>query len=237
MKLIFIRHGDPDYVHDTLTEKGHREAEILSKRVAKWDIKQIFCSPLGRAQATCAYSLKETGRDCITYDWLQEFYYKVKDQQSGEERIAWDLLPSYFAPHDGLHDKDKWTDTDIMSSGNISARASEVYEGFDNLLAEYGYKRNSQGFYDVVEHNDDNLVFFCHFGVTALIVGYLIGVAAPCLWQGMIMQPTALTVVGSEEVVPGQASFRVQTFSDCRHLVEAGEPMSQSGYFTELFEG
>ncbi len=26
MKLIFIRHGDPDYEHDTLTEKGIREA-------------------------------------------------------------------------------------------------------------------------------------------------------------------------------------------------------------------
>lgn len=27
MKIIFIRHGDPDYVNDTLTEKGRREAE------------------------------------------------------------------------------------------------------------------------------------------------------------------------------------------------------------------
>ena len=32
MRLIFIRHGDPDYVHDTLTEKGKREAELLAQR-------------------------------------------------------------------------------------------------------------------------------------------------------------------------------------------------------------
>lgn len=32
MRLLFIRHGDPDYVHDTLTEKGHREAALLAER-------------------------------------------------------------------------------------------------------------------------------------------------------------------------------------------------------------
>ena len=28
MRIIFVRHGDPDYEHDTLTEKGHREARF-----------------------------------------------------------------------------------------------------------------------------------------------------------------------------------------------------------------
>ena len=117
------------------------------------------------------------------------------------------------------------------------ATFSEVYDGIDALLEKHGYKRNDKGFYDVLEHNDDNIVLFCHFGVTALIVSHLIGVAAPVLWQGMIMQPTALTILGSEERIPGEATFRVQTFSDCRHLAEAGEPMSQSGYFAKIFEG
>lgn len=30
MRLIFVRHGEPDYVNDTLTEKGWREAELLA---------------------------------------------------------------------------------------------------------------------------------------------------------------------------------------------------------------
>ena len=34
MKLLLIRHGDPDYVHDDLTEIGKREAELLSGRIA-----------------------------------------------------------------------------------------------------------------------------------------------------------------------------------------------------------
>lgn len=59
MKLLIIRHGDPDYVHDTLTEKGKREAELLSRMLVKEKIDFIYCSPLGRAKETCAYTAEK----------------------------------------------------------------------------------------------------------------------------------------------------------------------------------
>ena len=34
MKLLLIRHGDPDYERDSLTEKGHKEAALLAERIA-----------------------------------------------------------------------------------------------------------------------------------------------------------------------------------------------------------
>ena len=153
MKLIFIRHGDPDYEKDSLTEKGWREAEILAKRVATWDIKQIYCSPLGRAKDTCSVSLKETGREAVTCDWLKEFYYRIWDEQVNEWTICWDFYPRDFNHRDDFHDKDKWYETDIMKSGNIKEHALEVFAGIDELLEKHGYKRNDKGFYDVLEHN------------------------------------------------------------------------------------
>ena len=36
MKLLIVRHGDPDYTIDSLTEKGWREAEFLSERLTNW---------------------------------------------------------------------------------------------------------------------------------------------------------------------------------------------------------
>ena len=237
MKLIFIRHGDPDYVKDSLTEKGWREAEILSERVKNWPVKEFYCSPLGRAQDTASLTLNKVGRKAVTYDWLQEFYYRVTDEQTGQERIAWDFMPNYFCSHDGLHNKDEWFKTAVMSSGDIEKHYSEVKQGIDGLLASYGYVRREDGVYAVKEHNDDNLVFFCHFGITALLTGYLTGIAAPALWQGFFMAPTSITVLGSEERLPGEAAFRVQVFGDYRHLIEGGEPVSASGYFTDIFEG
>ena len=237
MNLIFIRHGDPDYVKDSLTEKGWREAELLSGRVKDWNVKEFYCSPLGRAQDTASLTLNKVGRKAVTYDWLQEFYYRVTDEQTGQERIAWDFMPNYFCSHDGLHNKDEWFKTAVMSSGDIEKHYSEVKQGIDGLLASYGYVRREDGVYAVKEHNDDNLVFFCHFGITALLTGYLTGIAAPALWQGFFMAPTSITVLGSEERLPGEAAFRVQVFGDYRHLIEGGEPVSASGYFTDIFEG
>ena len=52
MRILFIRHGDPDYLNDTLTEKGCREADLLAKRAVTLQMGECYMSPLGRAQRT-----------------------------------------------------------------------------------------------------------------------------------------------------------------------------------------
>ena len=63
MRILFIRHGDPDYANDTLTEKGHREAALLAERAESLNMGECFVSPLGRARHTADYCLKKTGKD------------------------------------------------------------------------------------------------------------------------------------------------------------------------------
>ena len=52
MRIVFIRHGEPDYSKDSLTPKGWREAELLAKRISKWNVsnvksmKGMFCQIL-----------------------------------------------------------------------------------------------------------------------------------------------------------------------------------------------
>ena len=58
MRILIIRHGDPDYSIDSLTEKGWREAELLSERLVKEGITDIFVSPLGRARDTACPTLE-----------------------------------------------------------------------------------------------------------------------------------------------------------------------------------
>ena len=70
MRIIIVRHGEPDYVHDSLTEKGFREAQLLAKRLAPLDVKAYYCSPLGRAKDTAAPTLKAANRQAETLDWL-----------------------------------------------------------------------------------------------------------------------------------------------------------------------
>ena len=59
MKLLFIRHGDPDYEKDSLTEKGWHEAELLGQRMANTPVTAFYVSPLGRAKDTASKTLQK----------------------------------------------------------------------------------------------------------------------------------------------------------------------------------
>ena len=96
MRLIFIRHGDPDYENDTLTEKGWREAKLLSERTKNWAVDDIYVSPLGRAQDTASFSLQAWGKQAQTLDWLREFWYPVTDPSTGRVGVPWDFISGNF---------------------------------------------------------------------------------------------------------------------------------------------
>lgn len=239
MRIVFVRHCEPDYTVDSLTPKGWREAKLLSHRILNWNVDAFYESPLGRAHdtaKTCLDLRREHGKNCdvTVLPWLKEFYYQLKMPVTGEDVMCWDLMPSYFNGNKDLHDKDRWYDTDLMRSGNIRAEYEAVTSAFDELLKGYGYVRRSDGTYEVTSHNDKTIVMFCHFGVTALLTGHMTGVAPTCLWQNFFMAPSSVTIIGSEEREEGTASFRVQVFGDTAHLTSKNESVSSSGYFAEV---
>lgn len=235
MKLLFIRHGDPDYVTDSLTQKGVREAALLAKRMAKTHVDECFVSPLGRAQLTAKPCLEAMNMEAVTYDWLREFDPQIVRPDSPERtHICWDWLPQDWTVRDCFYDRDAWYDDDILKAGNIKENAEAVWKGLDDLLAAHGYERDGR-IYRAVRPNNDTLALFCHFGVTALMLSHLFGASPMVLWHGMIAAPTSVTTVVTEERRQGIASFRMTSFGDIRHLAEAGEPASFSGRFCECF--
>ena len=241
MRLIFIRHGDPDYEHDALTEKGVREAKLLAGRVSTWDVEKFYVSPLGRAQQTASYTLEKMGRTAKTMDWLREFSYAINTPETGYRVIPWDLFPDYFTTVPEFYDKDKWLESDIVkSSPEMAAKYHEVCAGIDSILQSSGYERH--GLYyrtdSAVTDGDDNknVVLFCHFGVTSLIISYLLGISPILLWQGFIAAPTSITVLNAEKRLNDDAYFRIQSFGDASHLTVNGEPISGSGNFAEPFQ-
>jgi len=235
MKLIFIRHGDPDYVKDSLTEKGWREAEILSERVAKLDIKKIFCSPLGRAKDTASFSLKKLDRDAEICDWLKEFFAPVKDPVTQADRIPWDLMPSYWTKTEELYDMNRWLDAPVMKTGDVKSAYENVINGIDKILEEHGYLRTGK-YYKAEKANTDTLVFFCHLGVQFVILSHILSISPSVLWQNFYVAPTSVTILETEEREKGIAAFRCKTVGDTSHLYAANEPLSSSGFFEEVFE-
>ena len=93
MRILIIRHGDPDYERDSLTEKGWREAALLAERISALEVKAFYVSPLGRARDTASLTLQKMNREAIVYDWLREFPPQINrpDVKGGHKAIVWAL--------------------------------------------------------------------------------------------------------------------------------------------------
>ncbi len=234
MKILIIRHADPDYENDTITEKGHREAELLSQRLLKTDITAAYCSPLGRARDTAKPTLERKGIKCEICDWLQEFPAYVINPETGEEKIPWDIYPEIWTAIDDMYDKDKWIKTDIMQSGDVEPKYKYVCKMLDLLLEKHGYKREGN-LYRVVRENNDTLVFFCHFGIECVLLSRILGISPAVLSHGFVALPSSVTVLTTEERRKGKAYFRCSSFGDLSHLYAGNEPASFSARFCECY--
>ena len=235
MKLVIIRHGDPDYSVDSLTEKGWREAELLSDRIAAMNVKAFYLSPLGRAKDTASVTLKKMRRTAQVLPWLREFDAPIIDEQTGEERITWDWLPADWTKVNEYYDRNLWHTVPVMQAGHVIDEARRVYSGLDTILKKHGYEREG-GIYRAVGPNKDMIVLFCHFGVECVMLGHLLGVSPMVLWHGCCAAPTSVTTLVTEERRKGIAYFRMTSFGDVSHLFAAGEEHAVSERICETYD-
>lgn len=236
MRLILVRHGDPDYEKDSLTEKGWREAGLLAERMAGLDIRDIYVSPLGRAKDTASLTLQKMGRTAEECDWLREFPPQIdRPDVKGRKTISWDWLPEDWTGDEDYFDRDRWCGTEVMKGGRVDEAYRYVTENLDKLLAGYGYVREGK-LYRVEEANRDTVVFFCHFGVECVLLSHLMNVSPMILWHHTCVAPSGVTTLCTEERRRGKAVFRVTGLGDLSHLYQAGEEPAFSARFCETFD-
>ena len=97
MKLLIVRHGDPDYTIDSLTPKGWKEVDYLSEKLAKLDVKAFYVSPLGRARDTASLTLKKMNRTATEEPWLREFDARIHRPDVPEKEMI-SSFPSRSSP-------------------------------------------------------------------------------------------------------------------------------------------
>ena len=235
MRIMIVRHADPDYSIDSLTETGWKEAECLSKRLEKIPVKEYYVSPLGRAKDTASLTLKKVGRTATECEWLREFEGHIIRPDTGKEEIVWDWLPQDWTATEEYYRRDLWNTTDVMTAGNIKKEYEWVVKSFDELLKKHGYEREYD-YYRAVQPNNDTIMFFCHFGLECVLLSHLLGVSPMVLWHGMGAAPSSVTTIYTEERRKGIASFRVQSFGDVSHLYAEGREPSFAARFCECYD-
>lgn len=237
MKIVIIRHGDPDYERDSLTEKGWREAELLSERICKMEVTDFYVSPLGRAKDTAAPALKKMNRTAVECPWLREFDVKIQRPDVEDRKmIAWDWLPQDWTREEEFFRRDLWAAQKNMKEGKVAEGYRWVIENFDKILTEHGYVREGD-IYRVEKANRDTLVFFCHFGVECVLLSHLMDISPMMLWHHFAAAPASVTTLYTEERRKGIATFRAQSLGDISHLYAGNEEPAFAARFCETYDG
>ena len=235
MRILLIRHGEPDYAADALTEKGKREAALLAERLADMNITECYVSPLGRAKDTAAPFLEKTGRTAQELDWLREFPVKVvrPDRPKGGA-VAWDWLPQDWTARENFFYKDTWYEEPEFR--DVKPEYLRVTGALDMLLAAHGYERDGN-LYRAVRPNRDTLAFFCHFGISCVLLSRLMNVSPMILWHHTVMAPSSVTSIYTEERIEGAVSFRANYMGDISHLYAGAEKPSFAARYCETYDG
>ena len=228
MKIHIIRHGDPNYVDDTLTEKGWREAGFLAERMSKLSIDDFYCSPLGRAKDTASLTLEKFGREAEVLDWLREFHAPITSPFTNKPRIPWDLPPYLWCTEPKYYDVNECFSTSLMKSGNVEDEYRKTVSGLDGLLCRYGWKREGMMYRG---GEDKTIALFCHFGVGILMLSYLLGISPVVAQHNFVLAPTSVTTLVTETDSKGFSHFRACEVGDTSHLYANGEPVSESALY------
>lgn len=234
MKILIIRHADPDYSIDSLTETGWEEARLLVPRLEKLDIKDFYVSPLGRARDTASLTLKAMGRTAQILPWLKEFGPGITKPGDDHPTCAWDWLPAVWTADERCFDRNAWLETAFAKPYDLAAHIKWVYDNLDELIAKHGYVREGN-IYRAEDPNEDTIVFFCHYGLECVLLSRLLNISPMALWHGISAAPSSVTSVVTEERRPGIAYWRMNAMGDTSHLYVAGREPSFSARFCEVY--
>ena len=79
MRIIFVRHGHPDYKKDCLTELGHKQAEAAAERLKDEVISEIHASSCGRVYETAKHIAALHGLPVEKHDFMRELHWGTPD--------------------------------------------------------------------------------------------------------------------------------------------------------------
>ena len=213
MFLYIIRHGEPDYKTDTLTELGIKQAQLLSERFTSIKFDRIFSSPLGRAKQTAMPTCIKQNKSFEELPWLSE-------------------NPAYDAMAADIDGKIDWwfsvQNTKIRTPEGVKKYATSQTQifcdsiafSFDNLLSELGYEK-SGNVYKITANKYENIAFFCHDGISRILLSYALLIPFHIFCGSFSIPHTGVTVLNFASTNDKLTAPRCMALSDLSHLYTA----------------
>ena len=211
MEVLLIRHGDPDYQRDTITEIGHREAKMLAISLSAKPLSTIYVSPLGRAKDTMRYTADIMKIDFTTLEWLREVRAPAVDGYA-----AWELPGTYILSESKLPDLQTWFEDPLFGKSFLPFY-QKIANRFDKIMHLSGYKKFGH-MYRIHRASSKRIAFFSHKGTILTLLSYLLHWPLPLLFSHCQISPTGVTRLIWKKVDQEWAAPQLQGLNDLSHL-------------------
>lgn len=167
INIYYVRHGDPTYDPDSLTELGHQQAKLTAEQLKDIPFDLVFSSPSNRAYLTASYLAKLINKDIVKLDWASE-------AKAFEEFVAIDKKTNSktWVSHSEIHrqrmnklqNDDNWYD-DPLFSPTIKNGVERFKKEVDNWLLSLNIKHDRKNkTFSSIGDNPKNIVLFAHEG-------------------------------------------------------------------------
>lgn len=226
MLLYIVRHGDPDYTTDTLTERGWQQAEAVGKRMADSKIDRIFSSPMGRARQTSEPACRLLGLEATIEDWTHE----IQDERltpfpDGVMKSVTVVQNTYYRENGNINlDYDHSFECQGFNQSNMKSAVEFIEKNGKEFLERLGYKEEN-GIYRILRNNDEKIALFCHAAFARAWLSVLLHIPTHIMWASTNYTHTGVTILEFKNNPDGFTAPRCLCFSDMSHLYAAGLDM------------
>ena len=137
MRIIFVRHGEPDYDNDCLTPNGIEQAKKTAVRLREEDITAVYSSPMGRAVETAAFTAEDHKKEVIKLDFMHEIDWGSKTEEELEyDGHPWTLGYELISKFPEYAKGDKWRDHRYFKDNICMDYYDKIAKGFDDLIRQ-----------------------------------------------------------------------------------------------------
>ncbi len=224
MLLYYIRHGDPNYIPDSLTPFGHSQAEALSKRFAIKGLDKIYASTATRAIQTAEPTAKLLNKEIITLDWCHEKYawdeIIVEHQDGSRFWLFHDAdYINLFNSKEMLELGKNWLSHSKFANTKIESGIRRIEtEAFD-FLRGLGYEHiENEGRYRIIKPNEERVALFAHQGFGMAFLSIILDIPYPIFSTHFDLSTSGVSVISFDNNKSGYTVAKMLQLSNDSHL-------------------
>lgn len=218
MRIIFVRHGEPDYDNDCLTANGIIQARKTAARLKDEDIKAVYSSPMGRAVQTAFHTAADHGLEVNILDFMHEIDWGGRDGRTLEyDGHPWTLGHMLIAEDPALLEDDRWREHHYFKDNICLAHYDRISDLTDRFLEGYGLIREGD-IYKASLLTDDTIAIFAHGGSGAVILSHILNIPFPYVLAAMPYGVCSVSILDLHPLTGDKVIPRIELFNDMGHL-------------------